>query len=258
MTTFDVDLHAHTRFFHRWPGDPTSFDPVGARLLGHAARLRGLDGIAFTNHDYFRKYRAGPVGASDGSETTVLPGIEISTTDGHVLVVGPDPPQRTEPGALAPEEAVELAHDRDCAAILPHPFRRGDLWKRDLDVDAVEVNGKRPQVAERVKVLADECDLPIVGGSDAHFSLEVGRVHTRLEAPALTPEAVVQAIRDGRVWARIAETRLHRWLRRAYREIHEFKGHVTGDPTPITVQSDEVAGPGERDDGRPRVGGDDE
>ena len=97
---YTVDLHTHTRFFHgrRELGD--RFDPVGYRLLATAARLRGLDGVATTNHDYYTAF-------PDALGTTALPGTEITTTRGHLLVIGPDPPAETDPGELTPEAAVE-------------------------------------------------------------------------------------------------------------------------------------------------------
>ena len=104
---YAVDLHTHTRFFHgrRELGD--RFDPVGYRLLAAAARLRGLDGVATTNHDYYTAF-------PDALGTTALPGTEITTTRGHLLVVGPDPPAETDPGELTPEAAVEAAESRGC------------------------------------------------------------------------------------------------------------------------------------------------
>jgi len=112
---FDVDLHAHTRFFHQWAGEPTRYDPLGANLLALASRWRGLDGVALTNHDYYTD-----VGAIS-TTPLFIPGIEISTTEGHAIVVGPDPPSRTPPGELTPQAVVDLAHGADCAAIIPHP-----------------------------------------------------------------------------------------------------------------------------------------
>lgn len=53
---FTVDLHAHTRFFHGFQAEPTPYDPIGARLLALWGRRAGLDGIALTNHDYYRPF----------------------------------------------------------------------------------------------------------------------------------------------------------------------------------------------------------
>ncbi|MGQ3411408.1 PHP domain-containing protein [Natrinema sp. LN54] len=216
---YAVDLHAHTRFFHGRRSLGDRFDPLGVRLLAEAADRRGLDGVATTNHDYYTAFDPSP-------DVETLPGIEITTDQGHVLVVGPDPPAATKPGALSPEEAVALAHDRDCAAIVAHPFRNSTVRElEDVPFDAIEVNGKHPRSRPLVEQLAEERDLPLVGGSDAHYPFEVGRAYTVVEADRLTPESIVDAIRGGDVNARVSESGFDRLLRRGYRAIHERK-HV--------------------------------
>lgn len=209
-----VDLHSHTRFFHANPGCPTRFDPIGLDLLTWAAGRRGLDAVAVTNHDY--TYSA------DRSFPTI-PGVEISTTLGHLVVVGPNPPSRTEPGELEPEEAVELAHERDCAAILAHPYRNGTLLEADADFDAIELNGKNPEHVKQTQELANRLELPLVGGSDAHFPFEVGRAYTRIDADAPTPEAVADAVREGNVEPVVKLGRAHELLDKVYNEIHRRK-----------------------------------
>ncbi len=216
---YHVDLHAHTRFFHGRERLGDRFDPLGHRLLVGTAGRRGLDGVATTNHDYYTRFDAGAV------ET--IPGIEVTTDRGHVLVVGPDPPAVTEPGTLTPAEAVELAHDRGCVAIVAHPFRNSTVREvDDVPFDAIEVNGKHPRSLALVEQLAADRDLPLVGGSDAHYPFEVGRAYTRIDADELTPAAVADAIRDGRVEYRIANGRLDRGIRRLYRSLHRKKGVI--------------------------------
>jgi len=122
-TMFTVDLHAHTRFFHGFQAEPTPYDPIGARLLALWGRRAGLDGIALTNHDYYRPFDS----ATGGPQ--FIPGIEVTTTAGHLLVVGPDPPRRTIPGERTPE-VVSQAHRNGCAAIIAHPYRRSRVRER--------------------------------------------------------------------------------------------------------------------------------
>ncbi|MFC4436723.1 MULTISPECIES: PHP domain-containing protein [Natrialbaceae] len=225
---YAVDLHTHTRFFHGHRALGDRFDPVGVRLLARMAQYRGLEGIATTNHDYFSPL-------DPPAEVVTVPGIEITTDHGHVLVVGPDPPAETEPGELTPGEAVELAHDRDCAAIVAHPFRNSTVRElEDVPFDAIEVNGKHPRSRPLVERLADERELPLVGGSDAHYPFEVGRAYTTVDADRLTPKAVADAIRDGRVDARISRSTLDQVLRRGYRTIHRRKQVIDAmkPPTP--------------------------
>ena len=244
---YEVDLHAHTRFFHGHERAADYYDPIGVRLLAGAAGLRGLDGVATTNHDYYRAFdfdggrasasrpNSGRPNASGpdsgqpndtGPFAATIPGIEVTTTHGHVLVVGPDPPTRTEPGDLSPEETVELAHDRGCAAIVAHPYRNSTVKEVDADFDAIEINGKHPRTEEWVRKLADRHDLPLVGGSDAHYPVEVGRAYTEIEADELTPESVVSAIRDGRVGPKVHRGPFNRALRTLYRRVHEEKGYL--------------------------------
>ncbi|EMA23289.1 MULTISPECIES: PHP-associated domain-containing protein [Haloarcula] len=214
---YTVDLHTHTRFFHGFESRPTAYDPLGAQLVRLASRWHSLDGVALTNHDYSPGYESGT------TETLFVPGIEISTTAGHVLVVGPDPPRRTTPGTLTPTEVVSLAHERGCAAIIAHPFRRSDVRKSGAEFDAVEVNGKHPGNIERVRKLADTLSVPIVGGSDAHYPFEVGRAFTRIEASRLTPETVVEAIQAGRVEPQLRSTAFDEAIQTAYRYIHRYR-----------------------------------
>jgi len=214
---FEVDLHAHTRFFHGFESRPTPYDPVGANLLALYARGQGLDGVALTNHDYYTEFD--PV----VENPVFIPGIEVTTTQGHALIVGPNPPSKTDPGVITPREVVTLAHDEGCAAIIPHPYRRSSVRESGAAFDAVEVNGKHPGNVKQVRELANTLDLPIVGGSDAHFPFEAGRAFTAIDAPELTPEAVVSAIRDGRIEPRIRTSHLNRALQTGYRHVHRFR-----------------------------------
>lgn len=214
MPEFAVDLHNHSRFFHGFPGRPTPYDPVGLRLHALVGRGRGLDAVAVTNHDY----------AYDGDVgLPTVPGIEASTSRGHVVVVGPDPPRRTVPERRTPGELVDAAHERGCAAILPHPFRKGTARDSGADFDAVELNGKNPEQDARTRRLADRLGLPLVGGSDAHYPIEVGRAYTTVEADSLAPADVVEAIREGRV-SPVSDLGLdHRIVDRGYTAVHRAR-----------------------------------
>lgn len=214
---FDIDLHTHSRFFHAFAGEPTAFDRFGFRFNVAVARARGLDAIAVTNHDYFTAFDV------DTSGVEIIPGVEISTDGGHLLVVGPDPPDRTPPGEISPEQAVELAHERDCAAIMAHPFRSGTIKDADISVDAVEVNGKHPQTAPMVEELARDRQLPLVGGSDAHYPFEIGRVITRLDSDDLTAESVVEAIVAGESDFQRVQRFPDQYTQLLYSAIHKFK-----------------------------------
>lgn len=230
----DIDLHTHSRFFHGFAGRPTWYDEIGARLHVAVARLRGLDAIAVTNHDYYRGF------GFDTGELAIVPGIEISSTHGHLLVVGPDPPRRTKPNVLSPAEVVDLAHARDCAVVMAHPYRNSRIKDMDVAVDAVEINGKRLQSTALVEDLAADRGLPIVGGSDAHYPIEVGRAYTVVDADTVTPESVVDAIRAGRTDFRLVDRFPDRYIKRAYSLVHRLKGH-TGSASETPDRTDQAS-----------------
>ena len=234
---FAIDLHTHTRFFHGRQRAGRWFDPVGVRALAWAASARGLDGVALTNHDYYREFDSS-AGFPDG--LTTIPGNEITTDRGHLLAVGPDPPTRTTPGELTPQQAVDLIHDRGCAAIIAHPYRNSTVREVDADFDAIEINGKHPFAWSLVEHLAVERDLPMVGGSDAHYPVEAGRAYTLVDAEKPTPEAVADAIRDGRVEPRVFRDPFHRALGHAYQYLHSRKGQLDSsmaiDEAPSVVE----------------------
>jgi predicted metal-dependent phosphoesterase TrpH len=216
----DIDLHTHSRFFHGFEARPTPYDKLGLQIQVAVARVRNLDAIAVTNHDYAVDFDA------EIADLTVLPGIEISSSAGHLLVVGPDPPRQTNPNRMSPDDVVDIAHERDCAVIMAHPFRNSHVKETDADVDAVEVNGKRPQPTKLVEELATKKDLPIVGGSDAHYPVEIGRVYTRIDIDEVTPENVVEAIKDGRTEYRITDRFPDQFIHRLYSITHRLKGHT--------------------------------
>lgn len=237
MTMASIDLHTHSRFFHFFPGRPTWYDQIGIRNHVTVARARGLDAIAVTNHDYHTDFDI------ETGELTLIPGIEISSTEGHMLVVGPDPPEVTKPNRITPDEVVELAHERGCAVIMAHPYRNSRIKETGADVDAIEVNGKRSQSPQKIQQLAAECDLPLVGGSDAHYPIEIGRTFTEMDVDTVTPEGVVDAIRGGETTFRVVDRFPNAYLRRVYSVIHRLKGH-TGQRTAEETEESSVAANG--------------
>ena len=152
-----------------------------------------------------------------------IPGIEVTTRHGHVLVVGPDPPDRTYGDNHHPSDVVEDAHERGCAAIIAHPFRDSTVMEVDAPFDAVEINGKHPERKPNIDRIAEERGISVVGGSDAHFPFELGRVHTLVRADELTPESLVAAIRDGRVEPGRRTYLTDRVLLPAYDAIHDVR-----------------------------------
>lgn len=166
-----------------------------------AAKRRGLDGIAVTNHDTVEGYDA--VAESAGDNLEVIRGCEVTTTQGHLLALGVS----SAPPKAEPMTVIDAVHDQGGIAVLSHPFDRlREYYSSELEdiaaaVDAVEVVNSRclfERFNRRARRFASEYGLPVTGGSDAHFPIEIGRAVT------VVPEEtdVLMAIRKGSTSAR--------------------------------------------------------
>lgn len=186
--TRTYDLHVHTAV------SPCSRNAPSDVI--EAARRADLDGVAVTDHDTVAGGER--VAAMAPDDLDVIVGAEITTSEGHLLAldVGETPPVGTDP-----LDAIEFVHDQGGVAILAHPFDRlRQVYESDLDaiasaVDAVEVRNSRclrRRYNRRAAEFARQHDLPMTGGSDGHFRMEIGRARTHAEAP------ILDAIREGR------------------------------------------------------------
>jgi len=186
-----IDLHIHTVYSD---GSGT----VGEVL--ETAKDKGLDGLAITDHETLEGYFEAR--ASD-CDLLVLPGFEIETDAGHVLVLGLE---RLPPvvGKMDYEELIWWARGLGGLTVLAHPAAgrfRLNRWMGSKP-DVVEVfNASYPSgyFVRRGLRLAERLGLPSVGGSDAHHPQMVGDAFTVVEAGSLNSGIVVEAIRGGLV-----------------------------------------------------------
>lgn len=191
-----VDVHVHT---------DASYDASASvdAVLAHAADA-GLDAIAITDHDTMAGVgRAMELARTHG--VAVVPGVEVSTADGHLLALGVG--TRPEPGHPL-EETVAAVQSQGGAAVVPHPFQRsrhGVSRAAVGDCDGVEAYNAMAMTGvqnRRARAFADREGYPVLGGSDAHTPEMVGRAVTHVELATdtepPTADAIVSAIRAGR------------------------------------------------------------
>jgi predicted metal-dependent phosphoesterase TrpH len=126
----------------------------------------------------------------------LIPGIEVTTSEGHLLVLGVD---KAPEKKLSPEETIETAHDLGGIADVPHPYHPfRHAIGRIPDADAVEVYNSKHLFGlanGRAKFEAKRRGMPMVAGSDSHFADTVGLGVTEIEADNV--DGVLEAIRAG-------------------------------------------------------------
>lgn len=184
MNRFDLQVHTDASPCSR----ATPADVVSAAVDA------GLDGIAITNHDTLDGFEA--VNRRSPSFLTVIPGVEVTTTAGHLLALG----VRSVPPKGDPIAVIDAIHRQGGVAVLSHPFDRlREHYADQLEaiasaVDGVETTNSRcicQRYNDRARSFASAHNLAETGGSDAHFPMEVGRAYTVCEG------SVLDAIRNG-------------------------------------------------------------
>jgi predicted metal-dependent phosphoesterase TrpH len=164
---------------------------------------------AVTDHDSVRGCRATVELASAYPDVLIIPGVEISTQLGDVLVLGTD---ELPPKPWTPEAVVDYAKSIDGISIVAHPFRTYGMGERarNYKVDAIEVlNGGSSREANiQAKELAKNMGLPGTAGSDAHQVTELFSVCNQIEA-SLDIDSVLASIKRGSVSVQIPRRSIH-------------------------------------------------
>jgi predicted metal-dependent phosphoesterase TrpH len=158
---------------------------------------------AVTDHDSVRGCRATVELASAYPDILVIPGVEISTEQGDVVVLGT---YELPPKPWTPEVVTDFAKSIGAVSIVAHPFRMYGMGERarNVKVDAIEVlNGGSSQTAnDEAKELAKSLSLPGTAGSDAHQVSELFSVFNKVSA-SLDVDSVLKAIKQGSVSAQV-------------------------------------------------------
>ncbi len=194
-----LDLHVHS---HYSPDSKSSVDAIVKQA--HAV---GLDGLAITDHnttDAF--FEAQDVVQDIGLDLTIIPGVEVSTIEGHLIALGVETPP---PSRMPFNDTADLVHKNGGIAVAPHPFKLfrngvGSLKGRRLD--AVEVFNSRSLIGFANYFAgrsAARLHLGVTGGSDAHSVEMVGVAYTDVDVErGASLHDVLDAIKEGRSLAK--------------------------------------------------------
>ena len=189
-----ADLHIHTVYSSDSLIQPKT---LVDQLVAHSS----IKVAAVTDHDSIRGCRATVELASAYPDILIIPGVEISTPQGDMLVLGTE---ELPPRPWTPEAVIDYAKSIGGVSIVAHPYREygmGDL-ARNYKVEAIEVlNGGSTAAANiEAKELARSMGLPGTAGSDAHQLSELFSVCSKIDA-SLNVDAVLRAIKKGYVSA---------------------------------------------------------
>jgi predicted metal-dependent phosphoesterase TrpH len=194
-----LDLHIHSEY------SPDSRSSIEAILK--QAQEAGLDGIAITDHNSLQSFFVASKVAEDlGLDLIIVPGAEISTSEGHLIALGT---LNLVPSGLSAVDTIEHAHDNGGIAVAPHPyafFRQGIRNLQAKRLDAVETYNSKHlfgfsnYLANRS---ARKLNLGVTGGSDSHKVETIGFGYTEVNiADGADVAEILQAIKSCRSQAK--------------------------------------------------------
>lgn len=190
-----LDLHIHSCFSHDAIGTPED--------LVKSLQARGLQGMALTDHNTIEGYRQ--IQKIMPTDFVVIPGIEVSTEDGHILGLNVKEPIR--PGQSV-EETVDCILNGGGIPIVPHLFRLLSGIKIEklqairTKVAAIEVfNGcSVPATNLKTANVARSYGLGGTGGSDTHDPFYAGYAYTVVDSTDLRVDTVLSEIQKKKTW----------------------------------------------------------
>lgn len=212
MALLKCDLHVHTNASR--DGESSVEEVIKAAVAA------GLDAVAITDHD-----------TTDGAlralelknpGVVIIPGVEVSTAQGHLLVLGTTKVLAPRKDVLA---TIAEAKMLGAVTIVPHPFHR---WRHGVglrckdalkEADAVEALNSRYIIGtanQRAAKMARRYDRPVTAGSDAHNCRFVGFGVTEVDADDRTVPAILAAIRAGNIVCTCKKTPLRTYTRQSW------------------------------------------
>jgi len=219
-TTIQFDPHVHTAASHDARGSV-------ADVL-HQADERELAAVSITDHNTVDGAQRA-LDIQHRYDTLVVPGVEISTADGHLLRRGIS---NQPPVGQSLVATVEWIRDRGGIAVAPHPFQRSrhGISKSLLaNCDGVEVSNVWAVTGiqnRRAAAFAKRIGQSGLGAIDAHSPETVGIAATELttEEP-VTVQRILNAIVAGRCRAVGRSIRLKTSLRTYATALTQFIRH---------------------------------
>jgi len=191
-----IDLHVHTHF------SPDALSTP--ERLAAAAKRKGLDGIAVTDHNTTAGWKR-MLAAGKREGILVIRGEEVKVShDGRAigevlaLFIG----EEIRPGEFP--EVRDMVRRQGGILVVAHPFdsfrnsfAMAEEYRKDFGaVEALNSRAVLDRFNRKAAEFASRNGLPVTGGSDAHCCHEVGKAWTAAEARDLA--GFERALRAGK------------------------------------------------------------
>jgi predicted metal-dependent phosphoesterase TrpH len=170
------DLHSHSKY--------SSDGILNPEKIVKIARKRGLSGIAVTDHDTIKGGLEAKKYETDNFK--VIIGSEVSTTRGEVIGLFLEQEIKSKNF----KEVIDEIKAQDGIIVVPHPFdeMRSSTFhieKKDLKkINSIEIFNSRcvyNKYNHKAELFAKSNKLGVTGGSDAHFTNEIGNAGIIIE-----------------------------------------------------------------------------
>lgn len=217
-----IDFHTHANLSKKIT---SSLEDFKEKI--REAKASGLDALAITEHfnaknivelyETLQEEFPYQEGYYEIEGVKVFCGLEVDVKEnGHFLVIGSREDILTiaqyliafqhEENFIPVTELIALLSDFNVLKIAAHPLRESTPWNHHdtailKQFDAYDLNGKDLytyglEMEERVHALANDCQIPVVGGSDTHQYLQYGSIIN--EFPECNSiDELKQVIREG-------------------------------------------------------------
>jgi predicted metal-dependent phosphoesterase TrpH len=190
-----LDLHIHSQYSEDATGSPKDIIKI--------LQKKGLQGMAIADHNTveggLKALKVKP------KEFIVIPGVEISTKDGHMLALNVTENIKRH---LSVEETVEKIIDAGGLPVVPHLFRNMSGIKKEklrniqTKISAIEVfnSCSLPQTNLKTAKIAKEYGLGGTGGSDAHDPIYAGYAYTTVDTTDINIDSILSEINKKKTW----------------------------------------------------------
>lgn len=190
-----LDLHIHSQY---------SEDAIGSpKDIIKSLKKKGLQGMAITDHNTVEGgLKAVKIAPKD---FIVIPGIEISTADGHMLALNVE---KNIARNLSIQRTVEKILDQGGTPIVPHLFRNMSGIKKEKlktihqKINTIEVFNacSMPKTNLKIAKIAKEFNLGGTGGSDSHDPAYAGYAYTVVDTTDMNADTILSEINKKKTW----------------------------------------------------------